>query len=393
MARYYLVLAALVPFMVSAAVPGRQMSKSPAHVILFVIDGLSYKAWDRLSIPVLRRLANEGAVVEKDYLPPAAHPRTGAYADLHTCSIPNPIMMSGTVFITRQTAYLHQSFPDYSTAFAVNSNAYPTLAAGYGHVYQKPGPDAESVRAALSMMQLYKPRFVRVHLQNAGSAGSECMSTEKNVAWRGNIWVDGSPYRLAVEKADSLLGGFIDGLRRLGILDECSFLIVGDHGQDDGGWHPLQMPDGAITTMVLWGKGIRKGVRIPYAEHIDIVPTLSSLAGVAPPETSQGCVISEALEGLHGTSLARKVTIRELNEQLGFYNRAIIQTAYSIDQLPPVRQGFFYSRLDQIKQGFYDIGRFTDWPRFKNLEDLYSNNRSALTSLQNLRAKLDTTMK
>jgi len=82
-----------------------------------------------------------------------------------------------------------------------------------------------------------------------------------------------------------------------------------------------------------------------------------------------------------------------LNEQLGFYNRAIIQTAYSVDQLPPVRQGFFHSRLDQIKQGFYDIGRFTDWPRFKNLEDLYSNNRSALTSLQNLRAKLDTTMK
>lgn len=387
--RMYLVLAALAPFLAGAAAPEGHAADRTGHVILFVIDGLSYKAWDKLSIPTLRKLAREGAVVEKDYLTPPAHPRTGAYADLHTCSIPNPIMMAGTLFITKQTSYLHQSFPMTATAFVVNSTAYPTLAAGYGHVYQKNGPDAESVQAALDMMRKIQPRFMRVHLQNTGSAGSECLSTDKDVAWRGNIWAEGSPYRLAAERADSLLGELVAGLRQLGVVDDCTILVVGDHGQDDGGWHPLQLPDGAITTMVLWGKGIRKGVRISYAEHIDIVPTLCSVAQVAIPRTSQGQVIAGVLENVTESGAARTVTVKELNEQLGVYNKLIIAVAYAIDRLPETRQGRYYSRLDGVKQDFYDIGRFAEWPRFKNLEELHVNNRDALTRLQRLKAEVD----
>ena len=369
--------------------PERPAADKPAHVILFVIDGLSYKVWDKLSIPMLRTLAKEGTIVEKDYLPPPAHPKTGAYAELHSCSIPNPIMMAGTLFISKQTTYLHQSFPASATAFVVNATAYPTLAAGYGHIYQKSGTDAESVRAALDMMHTVKPRFMRVHLQNTGSAGSECLSTEKDVAWRNNIWAADSPYRRAAERADSLLGAFIGGLRELGVLDQCALLIVGDHGQDDGGWHPLQLPDGAITTMVLWGKGILKGVRVPYAEHIDIVPTLCALVQVDAPQTSQGQVISGAILGLPEAKAARKTTVRELNEQLRAYNKLVVILGYSIEQLPETKQGRYYSRLDAIKQDFYDIGRFTEWTKFKNLEELYVNNRGALTSLQKLRSDLE----
>jgi hypothetical protein len=389
MMKSYSVVAALIPLLAGVAVAGGPAAEKPRHVILFVIDGLSYKVWDKLSIPTLRSLAKEGTVVEKDYLPPPAHPHTGAYAELHSCSIPNPIMMAGTVFITRQSTYLHQSFPDSTTAFVVNSTAYPTLAAGYGHVYQEPGPDAESVRAALDMMRSFKPRFMRVHLQNTGSAGSECLSTEKDVAWRNNIWAGDSPYRQAAERADSLLGVLIEGLRKLNVLDQCALLVVGDHGQDDGGWHPLQLPDGAITTMVLWGKGIRKGGRVSYAEHIDIVPTLCALAQVEAPKTSQGQVISGALESPPGLKAMRKTTVKELNEQLRSFNKLNVGVGYSIEQLPETKQGRYYSRLDGVKQEFYDIGRFTEWPKFKNLDELYAGNRDALTKLQNLRADLD----
>jgi hypothetical protein len=384
-----LVLLALTHFLAGAAVPDRPAADKPEHVILFVIDGLSYKVWDKLAIPTLRILAQEGTRVEKDFLPPPAHPRTGAYAELHSCSIPNPIMMAGTLFISRQTTYLHQCFPPSATAFVVNSTAYPTLADGYGHVYQKNGPDATSVHAALDIMKSFRPRFLRIHLQNTGSAGSECLSTDKDVAWRNNIWAVDSPYRLAAERADSLLGVFISGLRQLGVLGKCAVLVVGDHGQDDGGWHPLQLPDGAITTMVLWGKGIRKGVTIPYAEHIDIVPTLCALAQVDVPKSSQGQVMAEALENSPGPITARKITVRELNEQLRSFNKVVISVVNSIEQLPETKQGRYYFRLEGVKQEFYDIGRFTEWPRFKDLEELYTNNRTALTKLQNLRADLD----
>jgi hypothetical protein len=52
-------------------------ARLPEHAVLFVIDGLSYKVWDRLLIPTLRGLARDGALIEKDYLPPPADPRRG----------------------------------------------------------------------------------------------------------------------------------------------------------------------------------------------------------------------------------------------------------------------------------------------------------------------------
>ena len=66
-------------------------SDSTAHVILLIIDGLSYKVWDKMDLPNLRKLSDRRVIVEKNYLPPAAHPTAGAYAELHSGSIPNPI--------------------------------------------------------------------------------------------------------------------------------------------------------------------------------------------------------------------------------------------------------------------------------------------------------------
>ena len=388
------VLMVLIPVLLNAQDGKPSFASKPEHAILFVIDGLSYKAWDKLSVPTLRKLAREGALVEKDYLPPPAHPRTGAYAELHTSSIPNPIMMSGTVFITKETGYLQQCFPSpQATAFVVNTTSYTTLNVGYTYSYQREGPDDESVRMALEFMKTGKPRFLRVHLQNSGSAGFECMTTEKNVDWRWNIWANDSPYRIAVERADSLLGVFLDGLKNLGVLEKTVVLIVGDHGQDDGGWHPLQLPDAAITTMVLWGSGVRSGARILYAEHIDIVPTICALMGVDPPKTSQGRVIAEALADFNGNAPPRAFRMKELDEQLLEYQKLVVDVAYAIQQLSSPQRGSFYYRLDMIKQNFYDISRFTEWARFNSLDELLANNRTELERLNELLANSQTELK
>ena len=127
-----------MPALMHAQAGKPSFNSKPEHAILFVIDGLSYKVWDKLSIPTLRKLAGEGVLVEKDYLPPPAHPQTGTYAELHTSSIPNPIMMSGTVFITRETGYLQRSFrPPQVTAFVVNTTSYTTLNVGYTYSSQR----------------------------------------------------------------------------------------------------------------------------------------------------------------------------------------------------------------------------------------------------------------
>jgi len=373
------------PLAVEAQVPAVVFSSGPEHAVLFVIDGLSYKVWDRLRIPTLRRLAREGALVERDYLPPPADPRTGAYAELHSCSIPNPILMSGTVFITKETGYIRQCFPtSEATAFVANTTAYTSIAAGYEYSYQQEGADDESVRSALAFMRTGRPRFMRVHLQNPGSAGFECMTTKKDVDWRSDIWAADSPYRIATERADSLLEVFLEGLNKLGVLEKTVIIVLGDHGQDDGGWHPLQSPDAAITTMVLWGAGIKGNIRVPYAEHIDIVPTICALMGVEPPKTSQGRVIAETLARFNGAVEPRAYRIKELNGQLFEYQKSLAEILYALGQLPSPKQGSFHYRLDAIRQNFYDIYRFTEWPRLRTLDNLLTNNQTELEELREL---------
>jgi len=355
------------------------------HVVLFVIDGFSYKAWDKLSIPVLRTLAREGTLVEQGHLPPPAHPKAGTYAEIHSSSIVNPIMMAGTIFIDRKTVLLQEALPaTMATAFVVNSLSYVTLTKGYTEAFQQTAPDDRSIERALDIMQRLRPAFIRVHLQNAGSAGFLSLSTKEDVPWRGNIWAMNAPYRLATERADSLLGVFIEGLRRQGILDKTTLIILGDHGQDDGGWHPLELPDGAITSFVLWGSGIRPGLRVPYAELIDVVPTICALLSTPPPATSQGRTIAEALTAVDPPFPPREEHIRTLNNQFAEYRNLTARLMARLEDPGVPRRGAMYYQLGTIRERFYDLSRFTEWPKLETMPTLIKQNEEALRELRSI---------
>jgi hypothetical protein len=365
-----------------------RFADKPEHAVLVVVDGLSYKVWDRFDLPVMKRMIAGGALAEKNYLPPAAHPHTGAYAELHTCSIPNPIMMAGTVFITRGTGYLQESFAGKTTAFAANTTSYITLNVGYSYSYQKEGRDDDAIRMALEFMKAGKPAFMRVHLQDTGGAGSRSMETGGSEDWRGNIWAPDSPYRTTIQHADSLLGVFLDGLERMGALDRTVIVVMGDHGQSDGGWHPLEIMDSSITSIVLFGAGVKPGVRIPYSEQVDVVPTVCALMGAAPPATSQGRAMVEALSGFKGTPPARPTLIRDLDEQFQKYREGSAEAAWRIERMSSPRRGELFSRLNEARQGFYDIHRFVEWPRFNTVDAILDNNRAAMKKLDDLLADI-----
>jgi hypothetical protein len=76
--------------------------------------------------------------------------------------------------------------------------------------------------------------------------------------------------------------------------------------------------------------------------------------------------------------------MKELDEQLLAYQRLVVDVAHAIQQLASLQQGSFYYRIDMIKQNFYDIYRFTEWPRFKTIEQLIANNRTEFERLQKL---------
>jgi len=360
-------------------------SSKPKHAVLYIIDGLSYKTWAHVRLPVLETLISQGVFVEKNYLPTSAHPTEGAYARLHTCSIPNPILMAGTVFITEETEYLPQVFfPEETTAFVANTEIYSSLNRFYHYSYQKFGPDTDGVAKASEFMRLARPSFMRVHLQEVGEESFQIMSLTENVPWRRNIWAEGSPYIEKLRDADKLLESFLQNLEDIGILEDTVILITSDHGEADSGYHPPQITDASITSMILWGAGVKKNVRIPYAEHIDVVPTICALMGKSPPKTCQGRIIVEALENYEGILPPRKMLIKVMLEQFKKYRQMAAEANHILENLAVSPASLFFRNLNNIQQEFYDIHKFARWSAFDSLEDLLAHNEKILKRMNHL---------
>jgi len=96
-------------------------------------------------------------------------------------------------------------------------------------------------------------------------------------------------------EADRQLGRFLEGLRKLGLAEKTVLFVTSDHGEADTGGHPPEAEDGWMMPLVIADPGIRQGKRFPYAEQIDIVPTLCYLMGVKPPANADGRILAEAL--------------------------------------------------------------------------------------------------
>ena len=365
-------------------------SEKPEHAVLIIVDGLSYKAWENENLPVMENMLSDGALVEKTFLPPAAHPKTGSYAEIHTCSIPNPILMSGTLFITKNTLYLQDMFPGKITAFVANASVYGTIANNYSLSYQIDGKDDDAVNAAIEFMRLYKPSFMRIHLQDTGGAGTQSMTTSDNSSWKQNIWAQDSPYRKSLIHADRLIGLFAAELAKEGVLEKTVIIITGDHGQSDTGWHPLELWDSSITTTIFSGAGIKKGTRIPYSELIDITPTICRLMDVQVPDTVQGRVIGEILLNppLNFRNPAEK--IKELNIQFAEYRKKKNEVLHKIENLNSVGNGGYFSTFNNdIEANFYDISKFSEWTKFNSIDALLENNGNVLKELDKLAEKVN----
>jgi len=355
----------------------------PDHVILYIIDGLSYKTWERVNLPVLKKMIDNGVLVEQNYLPPSEHPVQGPYAELHSCSIPNPVMMAGTVFLTRQTEYLPQKlFPQRTTAFVANTENYSSLNQYYHYSYQKLGPDPEGIEVALEFMKRARPAFMRLHLQEVGEASFQILNIKDDVPWRRNIWADGSPYLQMLRQADDLLGSFVQGLNEQGVLAKTALLIMGDHGEADTGYHPPEITDAAITSIILWGAGIKRGVKIPYSEHIDVVPTVCSLLGVDPPRTSQGRLIGEALRSFEGSLPPRRMLFKKMLEQFETWRVQTAEASWALVRSKSPEISRLYREFGNIKMDFYGIEKFTEWVRFKSIEELLDHNEKILNRMR-----------
>lgn len=373
----------------AAGLPQVTFTAKPARVVLVVIDGISYKAWDKMDLPVLEEMIASGALVKQVFLPPAAHPHEGPYAKLHTCSIPNPILMAGTIFIDERTVYFNeQFFPKRTAGFVANAIDYRSLLRNYHYVFQQAGTDADAAQTAQKFMDIGRPSFLSMHLQDTGEGGVASMRSRPGDPWTNNIWHPESPYRKNLTNADRLLGDFIQGVAKLGLLETTAFVVVGDHGQADTGWHPLELWDPAITTAVLWGAGIKAKAVVDYAELIDIGPTICALMEVGAPPTAVGVPIAGALAAGQPGPAARPRLQETMNAEFRDFRtmKAELDTFLALTDSPS--KGWWYSRLNSVVRNFYGIERFVEWPRFKSVAELVDQNGKALKALQDFKTEI-----
>jgi predicted AlkP superfamily pyrophosphatase or phosphodiesterase len=124
----------------------------------------------------------------------------------------------------------------------------------------------EAAQKACSFLAENHPDFLFVQLDHVDHGGH-------SGGYRSEEYVK------SIEKADSLVGVFIETLRKAGMLEETVVFILADHGGFEKG-HGGCTPDEMIVPLIISGKGVKNGFEIdtPVFTY-DLAPTVAWLFG------------------------------------------------------------------------------------------------------------------
>lgn len=372
-------------------VPGAP-AQAPERVILFHIDALHPDAPRRLGLRNILDLAERGTSVAEAITITPWHPTTGPYGKTHTTSLANPVTLAGTLFLRPgQKMLQHCFYPDRLTAHIANSTAYESLNPGFHYVaLDRTNSDADVVRLALDLLERKDVRFMRVLLQELNNRASYLVATTTEpVPWRRNIWARGSPYIEKAREADRLLGEFLAGLERLGKREGTLLVLVSD-GQADAGWHPVLSEESWRIPLVFVGPGIARGRVIPYAESIDIAPTICHLAGAPPPNPGPGAgrVLREILEDEPVPPEPRRRRLLALNTLIKEHLvlRARMRVAAAEDPCADIAL-MQAENAYATKYQFFGLERIMEWHEAGSIDDMIRINGAALDFLRDAFAR------
>jgi hypothetical protein len=297
---------------VEAAVPDR--------TILFIMDGLCIGAPERIPLSNFQNLKKQGCYYQEVHVPLAAHPKDfKSYP--HTCSVGNPVMMTGTVLFRPGDQMIQDVFEEKKTAFVTNSKSYLSVSKGFDiyHVIDQnpPSDDVPVVAKAREIIEKAEPVFMRVHLQGPGRGGYDgSVDENKDMPWYRNIWHTESLYFRRMKKADKLLGEFVAWLEATGRMEKTVMIVTSDNGQAVTGGHPPYAAGSSTVSMLIFGAGIKKGCIFDYAEIIDIVPTIAYIHEISPPNNCKGRVLLESIVGSGKDTIGPDRYIERLNNAL-----------------------------------------------------------------------------
>lgn len=359
----------------------------PKRVIVFLIDGLHWKAPDRLGLENYNSLIQEGTYVQKSFMITPHHPTVGEYGQLHTSSFPNPVLQSGTLFIGKEDRFLQEQFsPESPTSFVTNTTAYRSVSRGFTTTVQDSDlSDAEVVNAAMDLLRKQDQKYMRIHLQTAGNEGRYLSYTTKDKLYYRNIWGEGSPYVETIKAADALLGEFVSFLKAQNLWDSTLLVVSSDQGQAEIGWHPMIDEDSWITPLLFVGPGVAQNRTLPYFEHTDITPTICWLMDVEVPTSNGGTGL--VIKDISNMEVKKKYEhpqyILRINRQINEYNSLRAKMMLAAERDP-----YFSSLITFLEnelltpEPFYHQDRFLEWYKAGTTEHLIEANQEVLNRMK-----------
>jgi len=353
----------------------------PERTILFIIDGMATGTLENIAVPNLIELKNSGVFYPEVHLILPAHLDRNMDKDSQNyypwgCSLPNVPLMTGTVFIGLDSLKQHMiqhSFQNSKTAFIVNDGAYEELRYGFD-IYNRFGSTLEDqldytgvIEESKKIIENNDPQFMRIHFQGTGSAGY----FDRNAGT--NIWAADSKYRYEMRRADSVFGDFVNWLKATERWNETTFIVMGDHGQNDEGWHAPYIGQANKQPIIFAGCNIKKEKTFEYAESIDIAPTIAFLNNVLTPEFSIGRALREIKVG-EPDNVDPERKIEKLNNLLLKHHNLLIQNTSA--RTP---------EFEKINQSFFTLETIGIWHRhFNNIDQLIEHEQRILTRLEEI---------
>lgn len=306
------ILSFLAVCLLATAATAATSAPKAEHVFIISFDGGKPKVINEAEMPVIKRLAAEGAstwtantIVPPKTLPSHTSMLTGLGPDKHQV-LWNDWMPLRRVADNVQTVFslTKRAAPDSITAAFVGKVKFrhlwlkdsldmfdfngPQAAGGplpgsATEVEKRVVPAQTVARNASAYIVEKKPRVCFIHFPDADSAGHKS-------GW-------GSPeQKEAFKVCDQALGQIVRAIDQAGIAGTSVILITADHG-GTGKNHKDDTPDDRNIPWIAWGKGVKKSHAITTAVNtFDTAATALWLLDVPLPAELDGKPVTEAFE-------------------------------------------------------------------------------------------------
>ena len=358
------------------------------RVILLYIDGFNPKSFEKYRLPNLEQLKSEGTSVEKGIMTFPVHPTIWPYGKYHTTSLPNIATLAGTMFLDGKQHFFQHDLPEqYTTLNAGGSRAYRSMNDGFDYTLTEAVSDRALIDFVINTFEKEGDvQFSRIHLQQSGAAGRmESGKQKADVPWAQNIFAENSPYGKAVINADKEIGRLFSYLKEKEEWDSTLIVFMGD-GQAIQGWHLYMFEDSWLMPIVFHGPNIKRNHTIPYAENIDVIPTIAWLWNIQMKNVNGGTgrVLKEIKVGEADQPQTEHPRWTEkINKQIKEY--VLLKAKADLISATDPKMNLLLMELMHnglSKHQFYGYDRILEWKEAGTLQQMYEANQWVIEQLK-----------